>query len=171
MNSKKMISFLLLAFVAVSVVLAVMKLNPRSAATVNDGSAVKNGSGATELSAAGRVTGSLADQLGSSKFTAVYFHAPHRCPTCKKIEAFAHEALQPELQANAIAWQVADYTSDTNAALVDQFKVFTSTVVLVEVVDGKVLRWKNLEEVWNHTSDQSEFSNFINRAWSEFKAS
>jgi hypothetical protein len=55
--------------------------------------------------------------------------------------------------------------------LVDQFKVFTSTVVLGRSSRWQVVRWKNLEEVWNHTGDQADFTAFINQAWSEFKAS
>lgn len=42
---------------------------------------------------------------------------------------------------------------------------------IVEVQDGKVARWKNLEEVWNHTGNQADFSAFIHQAWPEFKAS
>ncbi|WP_197356401.1 hypothetical protein [Aureliella helgolandensis] len=47
--------------------------------------------------------------------------------------------------------------------------MFTSTFVLVEVQDGKAVRWKKPKEVWNHTSDQADCMAFINQAWSEFK--
>ncbi|WP_047812650.1 nitrophenyl compound nitroreductase subunit ArsF family protein [Rhodopirellula islandica] len=164
MKTKSLVSLLLLAFVAVSIAMAIRKVGPST------------GSGSAEAVSAQTTTAAatpvgLQSKLAESSFNAVYFHAPHRCPTCRKIESFSQEALTPEIEAGELAWQIADYTSDENSSFVDQFKVFTSTVVLVEMKDGEVVRWKNLEEVWNHTSDQADFTAFINEAWSEFKTS
>lgn len=164
MKTKTIVSVLLLAFVAVSVAFAFRKIGPTT--TTNQ----QRAAASSETNVAATPVG-LDEKLAETQFTAVYFHAPHRCPTCRKIESFSHEALTPEIEAGKLAWQIADYTTDANATLVDQFKVFTSTVVLVEALDGKVVRWKNLEEVWNHTSDQADFTAFINQSWSEFKAS
>jgi hypothetical protein len=164
MNSKTLFSFVLLAFVAVSVVFALRKVTPDTATSQDQAAA------SSEATIAATPVG-LNAKLAETQFSAVYFHAPHRCPTCRKIENFSHEALKPDIEAGTLAWQIADYTADDNASLVDHFKVFTSTVVLVEVQDGKVVRWKNLEEVWNYTSDQADFTAFIKRAWSEFKTS
>lgn len=164
MKSKTLISFVLLAFVAVSVVFAIRKVTPDAASSQDQ---------AATSSEAGIVVApvGLNAKLAETQFSAVYFHSRHRCPTCRKIESFSHGALIQEIEAGKLSWQTADYTAGENASLVDQFKVFTATVVLVEVQDGKVVRWKNLEEVWSHTSDQSDFTVFINQAWSEFKAS
>ncbi len=164
MKTKTLFSMLLLAFVAVSVVFAFRKVAPRT--TTNQAQAT-----AEKQARIAATPDRLNAKLAETQFSAVYFHAPHRCPTCRKIESFSHEALTPEIESGKLAWQIADYTTDDNASLVDQFKVFTSTVVLVEVQDGKIVRWKNLEEVWNHTSDQADFTAFINAAWLEFKVS
>lgn len=164
MKPKTLFSIVLLGFVAVSIAFAFRKVAPET--TSNQEQVVASNEAGLTASPVG-----LNAKLAESQFSAVYFHAPHRCPTCRKIESFSHEALTPEIEAGNVAWQIADYTADANASLVDQFKVFTSTVVLVEVQDGKVVRWKNLEDVWNHTSDQSDFTAFINQAWSEFKTS
>tara|TARA_R110002049_G_scaffold234002_1_gene407303 strand:+ start:4651 stop:5145 length:495 start_codon:yes stop_codon:yes gene_type:complete len=164
MKTKTLFSMLLLTFVAVSIVFAFRKVAPETTA---DQEPITN---SIETATATTPVG-LNAKLAGSQFSAVYFHAPHRCPTCRKIEGFSYKALTPEIEAGKLAWQIADYTSGDNASIVDQFEVFTSTVVLVEVQDGKVVRWKNLEEVWNHTSDQEEFTAFIIQALSEFKAS
>lgn len=164
MKTKTIVSVLLLAFVTVSVAFAFRKIAPTT--SINQQQAAAS-SGAN----VGAISVGLDAKLAETQFSAVYFHAPHRCPTCRKIESFSLEALTPEIEAGNVAWQLADYTTDANATLVNQFKVFTATVVLVEAQDGKVVRWKNLEEVWNHTSDQDRFTAFINQAWSEFKAS
>ncbi|MFH1303261.1 MAG: nitrophenyl compound nitroreductase subunit ArsF family protein [Planctomycetota bacterium] len=164
MKTKTLFSMLLLTFVIVSIVFAFRKVAPET--TANQEQAANSIETSTATTPAG-----LNAKLADSQFSAVYFHAPHRCPTCRKIESFSYKALTPEIEAGKLAWQIADYTSDDNASLVAQFEVFTSTVVLVEVQAGKVIRWKNLEEVWNHTSDQADFTAFIIQALSEFKAS
>lgn len=164
MKAKTLFSMLLLSFVAVSVLLAVRKVAPE--ASTDEARAATAGEAGIAATPVG-----LREKLTQAQFSAVYFHAPHRCPTCRKIESFSHEALTPEIESGTLAWQIADYTSDDNTSLVDQFKVFTSTVVLVEVQEGKVVRWKNLEEVWDHTGDQADFTAFINQAWSKFKTS
>ncbi len=163
MKTKTIFSILLLGFVAVSVALAIRKIGPQSSSAQQTVANNDAGVIATPIG--------LNAQLAESQFSAVYFHAANRCATCRKIEKFAHEALTPEIEASKLAWQTADFTASDNASLVDQFKVYSSTVVLVEVQDGKVVRWKNLEEVWNHTSEQADFTAFIDQAWSEFKAS
>lgn len=47
--------------------------------------------------------------------------------------------------------------------------MLTSTVVMVEKRGGQIVRWKNLEECWDHTDNQSEFSAFIYTAWKDFQ--
>jgi hypothetical protein len=112
---------------------------------------------------------SLIDGDTKTQFTAIYFHAKHRCPTCETIEAYAHDALSSEIEQGNIAWKIADYTAAENKPIVQQCEVFTSTVVLLDVQDGKVIRWKNLEDVWNYTSDKTAFTSFINESWATFK--
>ena len=162
MTTKSVFSILLLGFVVVSLTLAFRKVAPQAESGSQATAAVQT-SGAVSVSEA------LATKLAATQFSAVYFHSPHRCPTCRKIESFAQEALTSEIDTGKLAWQTADYTSDVDASLVDQFKVFTSTVVLVETQDGNVVRWKNLEEVWDYTSEQSDFTAFINQAWADFQ--
>tara|TARA_E500000305_G_C4012567_1_gene233615 strand:+ start:1022 stop:1507 length:486 start_codon:yes stop_codon:yes gene_type:complete len=112
---------------------------------------------------------SLIDSDTKTRFTAIYFHTKHRCPTCETIEAYAHDALSSEIEQGNIGWKVADYTAEENKPLVKLCEVFTSTVVLVDLQDGKVIRWKNLEDVWNYTNDKSAFNSFINESWTTFK--
>ena len=160
MKTKTIVTFALLAFVAWSFSVAVGKVmrTPQS--------------GAVEESTTEDREGKQDQPFESieSGFVAIYFHAPHRCPTCRKIEEYAHEALASEIEGRQLIWKTADYTRDESRPIVEQFRVFTSTVVLVEVRDGQPVRWKNLEEVWLHTGDQSKFLDFVKNSWVEFQA-
>lgn len=156
---KKIITASLLVFVGVSLLVAVADVAGwRRSATDQD--AATN---------AEQAMPSTDDTDTETRFAAIYFHAPHRCPTCIKIEAFAHEALNSEIEQGNIAWKVADYTTEENRSIVEQCKVFASTVVLVDRQNGKIVRWKNLEDVWNHTNDQHAFTTFIDEEWNRFQ--
>jgi hypothetical protein len=154
MTRKTLLTSGLLLFVAVSLALAVADVvgwrsNP-----------------ALQVPTAGVSTTS--DQP-DAEWTAYFFHATHRCPTCRKIEEYAHEALLPEIEQGRLVWQVADYTTPENRTLVKQFEVMTSSVVLVHRQADQIDRWKNLEEVWDHTHDRSQFHTFIHQAWDGFQ--
>jgi hypothetical protein len=155
MNRKRLLTAGLLGFVALSLTMAVADVAGWRRTTPHPSSAAN--------------PSPVATSDATTALTAIYFHAPHRCPTCKKIEAYTHEALQPAIADRQIVWQVADYTAPENAVMVDRFKVLTSTVVLTETRNGEVVRFKNVEEVWDHTDNQTEFVAFMRDAWNGFR--
>lgn len=148
MSKKTILTSVLLAFVGLSLVLASLDVAGWRGAATN------------------RATSDPAAE--SARYTAIFFHAPHRCPTCIKIEKYAHEALQPEIDHGDLLWQVKDYTAADNVAMTKQMEVMTSTVVLAEQQSGKIVRWKNLEQVWDHTHDQPRFAAYMQDSWKEF---
>jgi hypothetical protein len=127
---KQVITAALLLFVCVSLFVAVADVAGWRQAATEEGAATDEQS---EIP-------SLIDSDTKTRFTAIYFHAKHRCPTCETIEAYAHDALSSEIEQGNIAWKVADYTAEENKPIVKQCEVFTSTVVLLDVQDGKVSR-------------------------------
>lgn len=156
---KSILTVALLLFVGISLFVAVADVvGWRSAASS------ENGTTAAEEAAPPR-----ASDGENARFAAIYFHALHRCPTCETIEAYAHDALKSEIEQGQIAWEVADYTAEKNKPIVEKCNVFTSTVVLVDRQDGQVVRWQNLEGVWNYTDDPEAFAAFINESWGKFK--
>jgi hypothetical protein len=156
MNIRSVAQILLLAFVAVGLAFAIANVAGRNSTPATDDSAV--------------ATTGVATAHDEGSWVAYYFHAKHRCPTCQKIEAYAQEALFPDIEQGAMAWHVVDYTAPENRALVDQFDVMTSTVVLVRRENGQVVRFQNLEdEVWTHFSDHDEFLSMMRQAARAFR--
>lgn len=158
---KQVITAVLLLFVGVSLFVAVADVAGLRQVASEEAAATD---GQNEVS-------SLIDSDTKTRFTAIYFHAKHRCPTCETIEAYAHDALSSEIEQGNIKWKVADYTAEENEPIVNQCEVFTSTVVLLDVQDGKVIRWRNLDDVWKYTSDKTAFTSFMNESWTTFKDS
>jgi len=153
---KQIITVVLLLFVGVSIVIA-----------MSDVAGWRTNNKTDEATAANsNIAGVVSQQKDG--LTAIYFHAK-RCPTCEKIEAFAHESLKTEIEQGNIGWAVADYTKQENQVAVEHCKVLASTVVLVDLKDGEIVRWKNLEKVWDYTHDQDAFESYINKSWAEFR--
>lgn len=159
MNSKKIVSRILLTFVAVSLVIAIA-----DAAGLRQKFFGKSASAAKEMA---RVDGKPISD--APRFAAIFYHAKHRCETCVKIEEYAHAALQPVIDAGEISWEVSEYTAPENRDVVRSMDVMTSTVVLAERENGKIVRYRNLEDVWLHTDDPEEFSAYIKDSWNSFQ--
>jgi hypothetical protein len=83
---------------------------------------------------------------------AYYFHSNVRCPTCRKIESYAHEAIESgfgaELESGNLQWKVVNYETAGNAHFAKDYEVIAPSVVLVEIRGGQQKQWKNLDRVW-----------------------
>ena len=106
-----------------------------------------------------------AAQLPADGLVAYYFHGEIRCPTCKKIEAYAHESLQAgfpkEWNSGAIAWRVLNYEASANDHYVTEYEIAAPTVVLVRTSHGQPEDWRNLTRVWELAGDKGAFMKYI----------
>ena len=96
-----------------------------------------------------------------------YFHGAFRCPKCRSIETYAHEAIagpfKAEVAIGRIKWEVVDYERPGNKHFAKDFALVAPTVVLVEMRGGTQKRWKNLTEVWELVDDKPAFVAFIRK--------
>ncbi|MFZ1683964.1 MAG: nitrophenyl compound nitroreductase subunit ArsF family protein [Candidatus Zixiibacteriota bacterium] len=96
---------------------------------------------------------------------AYYFHGNVRCASCLKIEAYTREAIDSafaaELKDNRLVWRVINTDSTCNEHYLSDYKLFTKSVVLSDLHNGKETRWQNLEKVWELLNDQALFHAYI----------
>lgn len=97
--------------------------------------------------------------------TVYYFHTTFRCPTCRRIEALTASAVQKffsaELATKKMTWKPVNIEDPENRHFVDDFKLFTKSVVLVDEKNGKTVRWKNLDRIWELVRDETAFTGYI----------
>jgi hypothetical protein len=165
MNPKKLVSRLLLAFVVVALLIATADVtglkqkfagsSPDPAVNLANKSASSND----------------ADHTNDARYAAIFYHARHRCDTCVKIEEYAHTALEPAIKNGELAWETSEYTAPANREVVRSMDVMTATVVLTERENGKIVRFKNLEDVWLHTNHPDRFAAYITDSWKSFRES
>ena len=115
----------------------------------------------------GAVSDAVADGV-----VAMYFHGNVRCATCKKIEAYADEAIAQgfvdELESGRLTWRVVNIDESANKHFIEDFQLVTRSVVLVEYQDGKVLRWENLDKVWQLVRSKDKFVSYVEGETREF---
>jgi hypothetical protein len=99
------------------------------------------------------------------KVIAYYFHGRARCPSCRKIEAYTHEAIQDgfakALRDGCLEWHTVNVEKDSNKHFVKDFQLYTKSVVVVDTYNGKQIRWKNLEKVWELLHNKNAFLKYI----------
>jgi len=121
---------------------------------------VASGVSAPWASAEEPVASTVADGV-----VAFYFHGNVRCATCKKIEAYAddaiHQGFAEALQNGALTWRVANVEETENRHFVEDFQLVTRSVVLAEYQDGKLVRWKNLDKVWQLVRSKDSFVEYV----------
>ncbi len=160
MKTKAIVTTVLLAFVAASVIYLVVKeTEGRSAAT---------GQSASTSVPQSRETGTpeVAETTkASSKLVAYYFHGNMRCMTCRTIEAYAKEAVNagfPEaLKDGRLEFRAVNVEEKANEHFVQDYQLTTRSVVLVQFADGKQGQWKNLPRVWQLVRDKEAFLKYV----------
>ena len=105
---------------------------------------------------------------------AFYFHGNVRCATCRKIEAYADEAIHSgfasALEDGALVWRVVNIDEPEDKHFIEDFELVTRSVVLAEYRDGEVLRWKKLDKVWQLVRSKDDFVEYVQDEASEFLA-
>lgn len=101
----------------------------------------------------------------SPQVIAYYFHGNRRCVSCKKIESYTQEAIEygfaDRIKSGALQWQVINIDEDENKHYINDYQLYTKSVVLSKTQDGKEISWKNLDKVWNLLNDKDDFVIYI----------
>jgi hypothetical protein len=160
MTLKRIFTVVLLLFVAGSVThLARTEISSTEETTANIPIPSKAQTQASEASSP------QSDQTAGPKFVAFYFHGDFRCPTCLAIEALSKEAIEaafPEkLELGDLEWRAVNTDEAWNAHYVTKFNLQFSSLILAETAKGEVVRWENLEEVWELVHDKEAFLGYV----------
>jgi hypothetical protein len=101
------------------------------------------------------------------KVIAYYFHTNTRCSTCIKIEQYSHEAIEQgfpnELKNGTLEMRVVNYEQPENRHFIQDYKLVSKSLVLVNVVNGKQTKWTNLKLVWQLTGRKDAFLNYVRK--------
>lgn len=160
MAPKKIFTFILLLFVAGSVVYLVWnEISSADKATAN----LPKPSEASDT--VSETAPPQSDRSPKPRFVAFYFHGNVRCPTCRAIEAYSKEALEDafpdKLESGDLEWKAVNTDEVWNTHYVTDFNLQFSSLILAEIANGETLRWENLEKVWELVHDKESFLDYV----------
>jgi len=105
------------------------------------------------------------DKDPQDKIIAYYLHGTRRCKSCLAIEEYSHEAIEKgfpgKIDSGLIEMKVLNYDLEENKHFINDYHLYSSSLVIIRVVDGMEMEWKNLEKVWKLKGDKEEFVNYV----------
>lgn len=101
----------------------------------------------------------------NSKVIAYYFHSTFRCTTCRTLEKYSHDAIQQyfskELGSGKLEFRPVNVEDSVNRHLIQDYQLFSKSLVLSLVTDGKETKWKNLTDIWTLVKDKDKFFQYV----------
>jgi hypothetical protein len=103
----------------------------------------------------------------NTKITVYYFHGNARCPTCYLLENYAKSEVETDfadpIKNGKLEWKTINVDEKGNEHFTDNYKLYTKSVIVSTVKDGKEASWKNLDQIWQLVHDQGVYREYIKK--------
>jgi hypothetical protein len=94
-----------------------------------------------------------------------YFHGNLRCPTCIKLESLAKSEVETDftdaIKSGRLEWKTVNVEEKGNEHFENDYKLYTKSVIVSTLEDGKETSWKNLDRIWQLIHDESQYRAYI----------
>jgi hypothetical protein len=124
-----------------------------------------NQGGADSLESDAEAVGEGSDSIGTGRLIVYYFHGTRRCRSCKTIEDYSHEAVNgafaEKLADSTMEWRLVNVDEAENRHYINDYKLYTKSLVLSYIEEGVETRWKNLDRVWKLLGDKEAFIEYV----------
>lgn len=105
------------------------------------------------------------ETIGDSKLIVYYFHTTARCVSCHKIEQYTKEAVEKyffdEIARGRLDFKMLNVEEPPNKHFVQDYQLYTKSVVISKIIDGKEAAFKNLDKVWQFLRNKEKFYSYI----------
>lgn len=106
------------------------------------------------------------------KVIAYYFHGASRCPTCITMEKYSREAIETNfkgaLSSGKLKFNMVNVEERDNEHFTRDYQLYTKSLVLSLVKDGKEIKFKNLTKIWEYTRDKQRFFDYVSEEVNNF---
>lgn len=167
-SGKKILTFILLGIVAVSVFAVVMR-EMRSHAKTESAKTEPVKDGKSGADAYSGVTPAAKTPSAANVTTVYYFHGNKRCFTCNKIETLAKAAVNAgfadDIKSGAVTFKSVNVDDAENQHFIKDFELASRCVV---VQCGT--KFERLEKVWELVGNEPEFTKYIQQGVEKIRA-
>ena len=120
------------------------------------------------LSSSGIIFSPLALAAEDAKGThvvAYYFHGTFRCPTCHKLEQYSKEAIETNFKdaiaSGRLEYKIVNVEDKDNEHYGNDYQLYTKSLILSLVKDGKEIKWINLDKIWEYVGNKQRFIDYV----------
>lgn len=110
-------------------------------------------------------TSEVQQKQEGAKIIAYYFHGNVRCPTCIKLEEYSGEAVNQgfidEIKNGRLEFKSLNVDEETNSHYIKDYSLVSRSLVLSKIENGKEVKWKNLDMIWNLVRDHDKFIEYV----------
>lgn len=113
-------------------------------------------------------TGAIADEKTQDErvqLIVYYFHGSFRCPTCRNLEQYAREAVEnnfrKELIEGILIFKVVNVEEKENEHFMNDYQLYTKSLVLSLAEDEKEIKHKNLTKIWEYVGNKEKYVDYI----------
>lgn len=107
-----------------------------------------------------------------SKVVAYYFHGDFRCPTCYRLEQYSKEAIDTHfkdaLSSGKLEFRTISVDEKANRHFINDYQLYTKSLVLSLVKDGKEIKSKNLIKIWEYVGNKQRFFEYVTSEVQDF---
>ena len=103
---------------------------------------------------------------------AYYFHGNFRCYTCHTMEQYSREAIvanfKDALSSGKMEFKVVNTDERGNEHYVNDYQLYTKSLVLSLLKDGKEIKSKNLTKIWEYVRNKQKFFDYVSEEVNDF---
>ena len=102
----------------------------------------------------------------------LYFHATIRCQGCLTIEEYTknsvYSTFEKQLKDSTVTLSSLDFLQPENEHYQTDYKFETQTLIISMKKNGKEVKWKNLDKIWDFLSNYQKFQKYIEEEINKF---
>ncbi|MCK4905582.1 hypothetical protein KAS42_05040 [bacterium] len=106
------------------------------------------------------------------KVIVYYFLTNFRCASCRKIEQYTKESIKEyfgnQMESGKLAFKAVNIEEKENKHFINDYQLFTKSVVVSLVKNGKEVKYKNLDKVWQRLNNKDKFYQYVKEETQKF---
>lgn len=106
-----------------------------------------------------------AEDKPTGKVIAYYFHGTFRCYTCTNMEKYSREAIEANFKdafaSGILEFKAVNVEEKGNEHFVNDYQLYTKSLILSLVKDNKEVKSKNLDKIWEYARNKQMFIDYV----------
>jgi pyruvate-formate lyase-activating enzyme len=106
-----------------------------------------------------------ADNKPANSVIAYYFHGNFRCQNCHNMEQWTKELMETcfkdQIDSGKLSFKIINTDKKENQHFMNDYNLYTKSIVLSLVKDGKEVRYENLAKIWDCLRSKQRFQEYV----------